>query len=317
MVGEEIARRKEELVAATGPWTAHNIWLGGDQWTLDAQPTARAELSGRRVIQVLQALRDLTRQPLDHLRILDLGALEGLYAVELARQGAEVVAIEGRATNSRKIDFAREVLGLDQLTVLTEDIRELDPARHGQFDVVLALGVLYHLPAHQLLDFLRRIVATTRMFALLETQVALRPKEQLLLDGHSFSGLTYEEPDSPWAAVGNRESFWLTKPSLLRAVSLAGFSSAAELLTPLVEPVMQYQDHLLLCAFTGQRWETMPTPDADHSMDASWYWPERLRRIAHPAQGGRHLLRDRLGQWATRIATRVGRVCRASATTSP
>jgi 2-polyprenyl-3-methyl-5-hydroxy-6-metoxy-1,4-benzoquinol methylase len=39
---------------------------------------------------VVQLVADLAHEPIERLRVLDLGAFEGLFAVELARQGATV-----------------------------------------------------------------------------------------------------------------------------------------------------------------------------------------------------------------------------------
>jgi 2-polyprenyl-3-methyl-5-hydroxy-6-metoxy-1,4-benzoquinol methylase len=43
--------------------------------------------------------------------------------------------------------LAKEALELENLEVRLEDVRALDPQRHGAFDVVLCLGLLYHLDA--------------------------------------------------------------------------------------------------------------------------------------------------------------------------
>ena len=54
-------------------------------------------------------------------RVADLGCLEGAHAVELALRGAEVVGIEGRASNVGRACFAAQALGLDHCSFVQDD----------------------------------------------------------------------------------------------------------------------------------------------------------------------------------------------------
>ena len=96
----------------------------------------------------LQLPADLTG-----LRVLDIGAWDGFFSFEAERRGAaEVVAIDGPAwergaTSGRAcFDLAHETLG-SKVQPVPLDVMALSPERVGRFDVVLCLGVLYHLRA--------------------------------------------------------------------------------------------------------------------------------------------------------------------------
>jgi SAM-dependent methyltransferase len=119
----------------------------------------------------VQLAADLTGRPLSELRVLDLGALEGQYAVEFALHGAEVMAIEGREANAAKARLAAEVLGLDNLEIRQEDVRGLSAERHGSFDVVLCLGLLYHLDRNDLFPFLDQLAEVCTSLLILDTHV--------------------------------------------------------------------------------------------------------------------------------------------------
>jgi hypothetical protein len=108
----EVVRRKQRVEKRYGPWTAHNIQLCDDLYTIDASVVGGSEV---RLQQVVQIVADVAHGPIEELRVLDLGALEGLFALEFARRGASVLAIEGREANIEKIRFAKEVLELDRL----------------------------------------------------------------------------------------------------------------------------------------------------------------------------------------------------------
>jgi 2-polyprenyl-3-methyl-5-hydroxy-6-metoxy-1,4-benzoquinol methylase len=165
----EIAARKREIEARYGPWTAHNLQLWDDLYTIRPGVAGGNEA---RVRQVLQLVADLAHGPIERLRILDLGALEGLFAVELARQGASVVAVEGREANLEKMRLAKEALGLEHLELRQEDVRALDRARHGEFDVVLCLGLLYHLDASDIFSLLERMHEVCRDLVIIETRIS-------------------------------------------------------------------------------------------------------------------------------------------------
>src|SRR5262249_52155118 len=79
----------------------------------------------------------------DGLRALDIGVSDGFFAFELERRGAEVLAIDAGAPAAGFM-LARRLLG-SQARVVRGDVYNLTPARDGQFDLVLFLGVIYPL----------------------------------------------------------------------------------------------------------------------------------------------------------------------------
>ncbi|MCY7392413.1 MAG: hypothetical protein LH647_13305 [Leptolyngbyaceae cyanobacterium CAN_BIN12] len=93
---EQIQHEKQAIVDRFGEWTAHNIYLSGGVYTIGNQIVGD-EVKLRRITQLVA---DIAKKPLPELRVLDLACLEGLYGIELARHGAEVVGIEGREANS-------------------------------------------------------------------------------------------------------------------------------------------------------------------------------------------------------------------------
>ncbi len=109
--------------------------------------------------------------------VLDVGAWDGFFSFECERRGAaRVLATDsyswtgpGPGTQAG-FNLAREVFG-SKVEALTVDVMDLDPARIGRFDVVLFLGVLYHL-RHPLLA-LERVASVTRELLVVETVVDL------------------------------------------------------------------------------------------------------------------------------------------------
>ena len=257
-------QRRDEIVARHGEWTAHDIQLGDGVSTL---PEGGADTS--RLRRVVQLAADLTRRPLSELRVLDLGALEGQYAIEFALQGAEVTAIEGREANAAKARLAAEVLGLEGLEVRQEDVRDLSAERHGSFDVVLCLGLLYHLDGADLFPFLDRLAEVCASLLILDTHVGLHPRRLHRHHGHEYRGVTFVEHSprasdaqrqrSLWASLDNEESFWPTRASLMNALQRAGFTSVLECGIPAMSAP---RDRLTFAALRGAPVELRSPPSA-------------------------------------------------------
>lgn len=85
-------------------------------------------------------------QDMGGLRVLDIGARDGLFSFECERRGArEVVAIDYVPPAETGFLVAKQILR-SQLNLIHESVYNLTPERYGQFDIVLFLGALYHLP---------------------------------------------------------------------------------------------------------------------------------------------------------------------------
>ena len=80
----------------------------------------------------------------DGLRVLDIGARDGYFSFELERRGAEVVAVDYMDPAETGFPVARELLG-SNVGFHVGNIYDLTPESHGTFDLVLFLGLLYHL----------------------------------------------------------------------------------------------------------------------------------------------------------------------------
>lgn len=82
---------------------------------------------------------------LSGLRVLDIGARDGFFSFECERRGAEVVAIDYCPPHETGFPVAKQILG-SKLELVHENVYKLTPAKYGKFDIVLFLGILYHLP---------------------------------------------------------------------------------------------------------------------------------------------------------------------------
>ncbi len=114
---------------------------------------------------------------LQGMSVLDVGAWDGFFSFEAERRGAaRVVATDSFAWNganwSTKEGFllAREALG-SSVEDLDLDVMDLSASATGTHDLVLMLGVLYHL-RHPLLA-LERVAEVTAGRLVLETHVDL------------------------------------------------------------------------------------------------------------------------------------------------
>jgi tRNA (mo5U34)-methyltransferase len=122
-------------------------------------------------------LARLELPPLAGKTVLDIGAWDGFYSFEAERRGAaRVVAADhyswhGTGWGSKAgFQLARTALG-SKVEDVDIDVMDISPERIGTFDVVLFLGVLYHL-RHPLLA-LERVSSVTRELMIVETVIDL------------------------------------------------------------------------------------------------------------------------------------------------
>ena len=131
---DPIGRRIGELA----PWF-HNLHLPTGHQTAPDHPLG--DYPAFKWRQFRSSLPD----DLTGWRALDVGCNAGFYSFELARRGARVFAIDADPHYLRQAHWARSLLGLDERVELRE-MQVYDLARVDErFDLVLFLGVLYHL----------------------------------------------------------------------------------------------------------------------------------------------------------------------------
>lgn len=192
------------------------------------------------------------------LRILDLGSYEGVYSVPLAQMGAEVVSVEGKEVNYKKLELARDFLGLKNLTTLLADVRNLDVKKLGEFDAVLSCGLMYHLDAPGVFEVTEKIYAMTKRVAIFDTHIALARPLTYVYKGKTYHGSSHREFDPGTSSerkklslahsLDNEESFWLTRVSWLNFLKDVGFQSVYEALMPFAEREMGFYDRMTFVA---------------------------------------------------------------------
>jgi SAM-dependent methyltransferase len=279
---EQIRQKREAIVERYGPWTAHNIHLLEDEYTF-ARDTPAFEgwlhSGGMALQRMIQIASDITNRPLSSLRVLDLACLEGMYGIEFARQGAEVVGIEARESHIEKARFAAEALSLGNITFAQDDVRNLSAEKYGHFDVVLCLGILYHLNAPDVFHFMERISDVCRRLLIIDTHLAGTDAEvSHNFKGHEYHGILFSEHDpeaSPeeklragWASLDNEKSFWFTPPSIFNLLSNTGFTSAYSSYVPAVPAWTKAERHILV-GIKGEPQKVISDPEAP-----SEQWPE-------------------------------------------
>jgi len=82
---------------------------------------------------------------LNGLRALDVGSCDGFFSRELHKRGADVISLDYKTKNFSGFSIMEKLYGkpMKHLNINISDIRNHNL---GTFDIILCLGVLYHLP---------------------------------------------------------------------------------------------------------------------------------------------------------------------------
>jgi tRNA (mo5U34)-methyltransferase len=198
--------------------------MAGVNWfhAIELRPgltTPADQATGERV-DLLQIPRDLSEKS-----VLDVGAWDGFFSFEAERRGAaRVVAADYFAwhgdswSDKSGFELAREALG-SNVEDVDIDVMDLGPDRVGTFDLVLFLGVLYHL-RHPLLA-LERVASVTAGQLILETHVDLT---WLRRPAMAF----YPEQQLGWDPT----NWWGPNPAAVEAMLRSVGFTRVELVTP-------------------------------------------------------------------------------------
>lgn len=155
-------------------------------------------------------------------RLVDLACGTGIYAIAAHEMGWQVTAVDVRTVRMPMTPG---------ITWVEQDIRETDVSG---YDVILLMGLLYHLELADQLDLLRRCSGAV---TILDTHHSNRPTH---VEG-GYAGHTFHElPESreaelattPTAAWRNLTAFWATQPDLVRMLHDCGFETVLALVPP-------------------------------------------------------------------------------------
>ena len=169
-------------------------------------------------------------------RVLDVGAWDGFYSFEAEKRGAaSVLATDSFAWDGRNwsdqsgFRLAHRLLGSRVESKLIDPLDLSPEALGGTFDVVLFLGVLYHMK-HPLLA-LERIASVTRELLIIETEVdnmlvpspslAFYPATELAGDPSNWFGPNAKAVEGMLRAVGFKRIETVWRSSMPRRIARA------------------------------------------------------------------------------------------------
>jgi hypothetical protein len=241
-------------------YTAHNVRFPDGTYTMAKDLPL---LSDRPQIKsILNILKDVAHLIPEQSTLVDLGCLEGGYAVEFARAGYRTTGIEVRANNFACCEQVRAKAGLNHLKFVMDDVR--NTPKYGPFDVTFCAGLLYHLD--QPIEFIKMLAKQTNKVLVLHTHFSnfyepmydgfqsktlekLKRRLKLKSQKRNFhlskiethegvQGRWYGEfaPEASenqqeglrWASWKNHRSFWVTKEDLMVSLKSAGFDYVFE-----------------------------------------------------------------------------------------
>lgn len=277
---EEQRARLDQLTLSYGQWINEN----------DAWSRTRGNAPNTRLRRVLQTAGDLTAKPLSDCRVLDLGCLDGQYAIEFALHGATVVGIDVRESNLDQARAAADLLNLERASFVCDDARSISVEQLGRFDIIVCSGLLYHMTIPDVFHLVERMHNMVNHLLIIDTHISLTPDSEASFKGRTYHGHHYVEhgadddeqvkAERALASWGNDTSFIFTRPSLVNLLTHTGFSSVYECLAPphlnYGKPGIEHRNRCAVAAVKRQPLDlyTSPAVNAlreDHPQDSLTY----------------------------------------------
>lgn len=80
-----------------------------------------------------------------NISLADVGASNGYFSFQAAKRGARVVAFDFRHKDNSGFGLAQHINKLDEIEHHNVNVFDISADKFGTFDIVLALGLLYHV----------------------------------------------------------------------------------------------------------------------------------------------------------------------------
>lgn len=250
----------QEHSAGAVQFTAHNVRL--DDGTLTIPESSRTLDESSWFISARGILETVFPGDKSHLRLADVGCLEGGYAVGFARMGFQVLGIEVRELNMAACNYIKSKTNLPNLRFVHDNA--LNIANHGLFDTVFCCGLFYHLENPK--QYLETLSSVTNKLLILQTHFSIinrsdkwlrlpttarqltdrllrrpapvkfmlsAPTEHEGLPGRWFTEFSDDRSfgqrdTAKWASWDNRRSFWIQREHLLQAIKDVGVDLVME-----------------------------------------------------------------------------------------
>lgn len=197
----------------------------------------------------------VSQKSLKGLRAIDLACGEGGHSIALAQKGVDVIGVEGRDLYIQRAEFVAKVKGIKNIEFIKGDVREIEVAKLGKFDIVIASGILHHLSIDSFESFLKTLKELSQDIVFLYTHVGselavsnhrlsgpektVSGYEGYLFREHSDGASVEEKIKQVRASLDNTFSFWATPESLYKALQDLGFRYVTEIKHPHVFPYQQ------------------------------------------------------------------------------
>jgi len=214
------AEQLRERVHDLAPWMVpFRLGLGVATIDLDSK-------AGRQNVQnylfrrnlITDTVVDVLGADLATSTVLDIGCNSGFFSLDLATCGGQHVdGVDLRSYNIARAQFVKEHFGVGNVDFRVSDADDLETGR--QWDVVLNLGLLYHVLNP--LQLLRRTYELCGRFAVVDTVVHREPVSAFFLVGD-------KNVDDP---TEGREDWELhpTYRATIETIQYAGFSEVIEI----------------------------------------------------------------------------------------
>ena len=143
-------------------------------------PPQRVNAHEQRKRYFFEPLVELCGGSLSGKRVLDLGCNAGFWSLEALERGADfVLGIDGRQMHIDQAHLVYDVKGIDKskYEFRVGNVFDVSPDELGTFDIVLCLGLMYHVSKH--VELMELMAAVNDDILVIDTLLSVAPGSYL------------------------------------------------------------------------------------------------------------------------------------------